>query len=176
MRRLRIMHPHTAIKLYEGIDSEVTAWVLAGVVEVGITSQMHPDLNFRTVYEDDFVIVLPSSHALATKTSIGLKDLDGERMLMSDSNSGIPIEKQLASAASFPEIVCSVRDNTTLISMVREGLGFTVLPELALPVNRDGLHLAHFHPTLRHTIYALTKRQKIFEPAAMTFLGVVQSS
>lgn len=176
MRRLCIMHPHTTIKLYEGVDSEVTAWVLAGVIEVGITSQMHPDLNFRTVYEDDFTIVLPSSHALATKTSIGLKDLDGERMLISGSNCRTLIENQLAAAASSPEIICSVHDNTTLVSMVREGLGLTVLPELALPANRDGLHLVRLHPTLRYTIYALTKRQKIFEPAAMTFLGVVQSS
>ncbi|WP_428487094.1 LysR family transcriptional regulator substrate-binding protein [Rhodopila sp.] len=177
IRRLRILHPDVAIKLYEGTSPEVTAWTLAGVVEVGITSGTHPDLNSRIIYEDDFVVVVPFNHSFATETSIGLKNLDGKRLLVSSDSYDILIKDQLAAAASHPEIVCAVRDNATLISMVREGLGLTVIPELALSAaRRDGVQLIRLHPTLPHTIHALTKRHKTFEPVAMTFLGLVQSS
>lgn len=176
IRGLRIVHPNAAIRLHEGTDGEVTAWVLAGIVEVGIAGRMHPDLNDRIIYEDDFVIVLPTDHALATKASISLEDLDGEHMLMSSSGWGTLIAERLEVVSSHPEIVCFVRDITTLISMVREGLGLAVIPELALPTDRDGVRVIRLYPVLRHRVHALTKRKKVFTQEAMTFLGLVQRS
>jgi len=141
MRRLRAEHPGIVITLYEGTDPEVTAWVLAGVVEIGITSRTHPDLMAKPVYQDDYVVVVPTGHPLAQHGSIGLNELDGERMLLSGGGCETLIEELLKAAASNPDIVCIVRDNATLVSMIREGLGLTIMPELALPVACDGVQL-----------------------------------
>jgi DNA-binding transcriptional LysR family regulator len=68
-------------------------------------------------------VVVSRGHAFAAKTSVALKDLDGQRMLLSGGGCETLIQELLAAASSNPDIVCLVRDNATLISMVSEGWG-----------------------------------------------------
>jgi len=173
MRRLRAEHPGIVITLYEGTDPEVTAWVLAGVVEIGITSRTHPDLMAKPVYQDDYVVVVPTGHPLAQHGSIGLNELDGERMLLSGGGCETLIEELLKAAASNPDIVCIVRDNATLVSMIREGLGLTIMPELALPVACDGVQLIRLRPNLRRTLHVITRPHEALGPVIMAFLDLI---
>ncbi len=175
MRRLRAEHPGIAITLYEGTDPEVTAWVLAGVVEIGITSRTHPDLTAKPVYQDDYVVVVPTGHPLAQHGSIGLNELDGERMLLSGGGCETLIEELLKAAASNPDIVCIVRDNATLVSMIREGLGLTIMPELALPVACDGVQLIRLRPNLRRTLHVITRPHEALGPVIMAFLDLIHA-
>ena len=175
MRRLRAEHPGIVITLYEGTDPEVTAWVLAGVVEIGITSRTHPDLMAKPVYQDDYVVVVPTGHPLAQHGSIGLNELDGERMLLSGGGCETLIEELLKAAASNPDIVCIVRDNATLVSMIREGLGLTIMPELALPVACDGVQLIRLRPNLRRTLHVITRPHEALGPVIMAFLDLIHA-
>ena len=175
MRRLRAEHPGIVITLYEGTDPEVTAWVLAGVVEIGITSRTHPDLMAKPVYQDDYVVVVPTGHPLAQHGSIGLNELDGERMLLSGGGCETLIEELLKAAASNPDIVCIVRDNATLVSMIREGLGLTIMPELALPVACDGVQLIRLRPNLRRTLHVITRPHETLGPVIMAFLDLIHA-
>jgi len=72
LRRLRAGHPGIRVALYEGKDTEIMDWVLAGVVEVGVTSRTHADLVAQAVFEDDYVVVVPDGHALAGQGSVSL--------------------------------------------------------------------------------------------------------
>ncbi|MDB5414904.1 MAG: DNA-binding transcriptional regulator, LysR family [Rubritepida sp.] len=174
LRRLRAEHPAIRVTLYEGTDPEIMGWVLAGVVEVGITSLTHADLVARAVFEDDYVAVIPEGHALAGQASVGLRQLDGQRMLLSAGGCETLIEELLAAAASHPEVVCLVRDNATLVSMVREGLGLTIMPELALPTDRSGLEVLRLRPRLRRTLHLLTKPMDALGPVGAAFAGLAR--
>ena len=55
IRYFYTIHPGVEVRLHKGNTIEVTAWVLAGVVEIGITNWAHPDLNGRIIYKDDFL-------------------------------------------------------------------------------------------------------------------------
>lgn len=172
LRRLRAEHPGIRVTLYEGTDPEIMGWVLAGVVEVGVTSLTHAGLVARSVFEDDYVAVVPDGHFLAGQASVGLRQLNGQRMLLSAGGCETLIEQLLAAAASHPEVVCLVRDNATLVSMVREGLGLTIMPELALPTDRSGLEVMRLRPRLRRTLHLLTKPLDALGPVASAFAGL----
>lgn len=176
LRRLRAGHPGIRVTLYEGRDTEIMDWVLAGVVEVGVTSRTHADLVARAVFEDDYVVVVPDGHALAGQGSICLQQLDGQRMLLSGGGCETLIEELLAAAGSHPEIMCLVRDNATLASMVREGLGLTIMPELALPENQGKLGVLRLRPRLRRTLHLLTRPPDALGPVAMAFADVTQGA
>lgn len=169
LRRLRAGQPGIRVTLYEGRDTEIMDWVLAGVVEVGITSRTHANLAARAVFEDDYVVVVPDGHPLAAQGSVSLQQLHGQRMLLSGGGCETLVEELLAAAASHPEIVCLVRDNATLASMVREGLGLTIMPELALPENQDGLGVLRLRPRLRRTLHLLTRLPDALGPVAVAF-------
>ena len=173
MRQLRALHPGIRIVLYEGTDPEVAGWVEAGAVEIGITSRTEAALTAMPVFEDDYVVVVPEQHELAGRTSVRLKELDGQRMLMSGGGCETLIVELLAAASSNPEIACMVRDNATLVSMVGAGLGLTIMPELAVPVDHSGVVIIRLRPALRRTLHAVTLGLDKISPAANAFLGLV---
>lgn len=176
LRQLRAAHPDISVTLYEGTDPEVTAWIRAGIVEIGFTSRTHAELAALPVFQDDYVVVVPRAHAFAAKTSIGLKDLDGQRMLLSGGGCETLIQELLAAASSNPDIVCLVRDNATLASMVREGLGVTIMPELALPSDRQGFVAIKLRPNMRRTLHAVTRSPDELGPVPQAFLELVERS
>ncbi|MCB1510988.1 MAG: LysR family transcriptional regulator [Hyphomicrobiaceae bacterium] len=174
MRRLRATHPAVNLTLYEGTDPEVTGWVKAGIVDVGFTSRTERGLHQVPVFEDDYVVVLPAGHALASSASLRLKDLDGHRMLMSGGGCETLIEELLAAASSRPDIVCLVRDNAALVSMVAEGLGLTIMPELAVPQHPDNIVLLRLRPNLRRTLHAVTMPATQQRPTVTALLDLVR--
>jgi DNA-binding transcriptional LysR family regulator len=174
IRQLRTEHPRVTVKLFEGTDPEVMDWMLAGVVDVGITSRVHSDLSSLPVYQDDYLIVLPSDHRLAKRPYLGLEALNGERMLLSGGGCETLIEELLAASGSAPDIICLVRDNTTLVSMVRAGVGLTIMPELALMNDRTGIVVVELRPALPRTLYCLTRAPGDHPPILQAFVSHVQ--
>lgn len=158
MRRLRILHPGISLVLYEGTDPEILSWVLSGVAEAGICSRLHPDLTATEIFRDAYVAVVPVGHDLAGAGVISLEALTGQKMLLSGGGCESLIEELLTQAGSTPDIVCMVRDNTTLLSMVREKLGLTIVPELALPTDLDGLVVLRLQQVLPRRLSLLTPR------------------
>lgn len=174
MRRLRSEHPGITVILHEGTDPEVTSWVLSDVAEIGVTSRTHASLSSRAVVQDDYVVVVPDGHAFANRREVALKELDGQRMLLSGGGCETLIQELLALAGSNPEIVCLVRDNATLASMVRGGLGLTIMPELALPADRHGIQVLGLRPNVRRTLHLLTKPRDALGPVALAFADMVE--
>jgi DNA-binding transcriptional LysR family regulator len=175
MRQLQAVHPDVTVTLYEGTDPEVTGWVAAGIVDIGFTSRTQPNLTASPVFEDDYVIVLPATHQLASRVSVSLKELDGQRMLMSGGGCETLIQELLAAASSQPHIICLVRDNAALVSMVGEGLGLTIMPELAVPVDHPNTVVIKLRPNLRRTLHAVTVGRDKLGPVALAFLELVEA-
>ncbi|MGY8663047.1 LysR family transcriptional regulator [Bradyrhizobium sp. UFLA05-109] len=176
LRQLRDAHPDISVTLYEGTDPEVTAWIQAGIVEIGFTSRTHAELAAMPVFRDDYVVVVRQGHAFAAKRSIALKDLDGQRMLLSGGGCETLVQELLAAASSNPEIVCLVRDNATLTSMVSEGLGLTIMPELALPLDRHDFVTIKLRPSMQRTLHAVTRKPDELGPVPLAFLNLIKNA
>ena len=173
LKPFRARYPKVAVTLHEGTDPEVCGWVLAGAVDVGLTSAPHPDLVARTVAEDEYVVVLPAGHPLSSRNEISLDLLDGEKMILSGGGCETMIQDLLEAAGSQPEIAFMVRDNGTLAAMVREGLGLTIMPELALPDDMSALTVRRLSPALPRQIAAVAKTPADLGPAAHAFLSLL---
>ncbi|HEV2672968.1 MAG TPA: LysR family transcriptional regulator [Aliidongia sp.] len=150
-------YPKVTVTLHEGTDGEVRDWVLAGAVDLGITSRSHADLDRQAVAEDEYVVVAAAADPLAARRRIRLAALDGLPMILSGGGCETMIEELLAAADSAPDVRFMVRDNTTLAAMVREGLGFTIMPELALPEDRGGLAILRLDPVLHRTLWCVSR-------------------
>lgn len=58
------------------------------------------------------------------------------------------VKKILKEQQVSQNIQFNVEDNQTIIAMVREGLGITIMPELALPYNLQGSIVKPLFPNL----------------------------
>ena len=61
-----------------------------------------------------------------------------------------------------------------MASMVREGLGLTIMPELALPLDRQGLVAIKLRPNMRRTLHAVTVEPDKLGPIPLAFLKLVE--
>jgi len=176
VRQLRAAHPRVTVTLYEGTDPEVTGWLLAGVVDLGITSRLHPDLTARPIFEDEYLVVLPPDHPFVDRPVLDLAMLTGERMLLSGGGCETLIQELLVAADSRPEIVAMVRDNATLVSMVRAGLGLTIMPELAVASDCAGVVCRGLRPALPRRLHLLSRSDAELGPVAVALLQIIQGA
>ncbi|WP_413990300.1 LysR family transcriptional regulator [Labrys okinawensis] len=172
LKPFRALYPQAGITLHEGTDDEVTAWVLADAVDVGISGQAHPDLDNHIVANDDFVLVLPADHRLAKNASISLEALDGERAIFSGGGDDTQLATALMAAGAKPQVLFLARDNSTIFGMVREGIGLTIMPDLTLPDDTTGLAVRRLTPTLRRDLHASTHKSGL-SPAGKAFMELL---
>lgn len=89
---------------------------------------------------DPFVVALPRGHRLAKKKRVGLQDLEGEEVLLLDEGHCLRTQAlDLCTKAKAREAAFRATSLSTLVQMVSQGEGVTLLPELAVDVeNRRG--------------------------------------
>ncbi len=172
LKPFRALYPQAGITLHEGTDQEVTDWVLANAVDVGISGTAHPDLDNHIVANDDFVLILPAAHRLAKNASIGLEAIDGERAIFSGGGGEEQLDQALAASGAKPQVLFLARDNSTIFGMVREGIGLTIMPELTLPEDITGLAVRRLTPTLRRDLHASTRKAGL-SAAGQAFLELL---
>ena len=63
-----------------------------------------------------------------------------------------------------------MEENQTIIAMVREGLGITIIPELALPYNLEGTIVKPLLPEPFREISMITRSKKQSLPAVKEFI------
>jgi len=126
----------------EGYTATMRRRLRNGELDVIIVSLpfSEPDVVTQPIYDEEFVVLIPSNHRLAKKTRVNSKDLEGENVLM--LGEGHCFRDQILDAC--PNLRSSIEDNKanvrtaaegssleTLRHMVASGLGITVLPQSA---------------------------------------------
>ncbi len=167
---------------YPGVELDVrdidTAAVVRaierGTVEVGIAGQPKVGaVTFKPLFHDGLFLVCPESSPLAKQSgSIRLKDIQEHPFIASGvtAASDIPEIQELNSLAKL-----MVRNNTSLLALVKAGLGATILPDLAVPEDLTGIRrLSLEEGHYRRGVGIIRKTETLLSPAAKGFLIVFE--
>ncbi|WP_126429917.1 LysR family transcriptional regulator [Brevibacillus marinus] len=146
LRRFRDRYPKVELTLFEGSYDEVREWILGGAVDAALLP--HPDEVLESVplLKDELVAVLPSSHPLAGAHELPLSAIASEPFIMPMAGCDLLVGRAFAEQGLKPNIHFEVADNDTIVTMVREGLGVTVVPRLTLPDQLERLHVCSLTP------------------------------
>ncbi len=160
------------INFYEGSYDQITRWVEEGKVDIGFTSLSNPLDHLETIpiLSDRLVLTLPIHHHLAINGQVKVEDLRGEAFIMPKLGCEVGVMKFLKEQEVSPNIQFNVEDNQTIIAMVREGLGITIMPELALPYNLQGTLVKPLFPEPSREISIITRSKKQSLPAVKAFI------
>jgi DNA-binding transcriptional LysR family regulator len=171
LRLFRQRHPKIEIVLVEGSDQEVRAWLEARRVDVGVVTLPTPGVDVTPIAQDEFLVIVPHNHPLASEASLSIKALAQQPFVMCTGGCG-PLIKELYDKAGVKlEIELEVREIAAVVAMVQEGMGITIIPELALPYELpSGVKALHLEPTAwRQLALAVPSRESI-SPVAKMFL------
>lgn len=175
VRAFMAEHPDVAVRLYDDNSQNVQRMVLSGEVDFGLGSPVDADARLRctTVVEDGFGFVCRHDHPLAARRSLPWSALDGQPMI------GTTLHRQILDArvlALLRRQMLYAENVSTLIALLRGGVGVTVLADMSIPPWATDLRIVPLNrPRLRRRISIMQLSGRTPSPVAALVLARLMS-
>ena len=189
IRQFRESYPDVRLDLVEVLSEYQPEKLREGLIHIGISRYIGnfaqpQDLVHQVMFDDPFVVALPSHHNLARKRSISPQDLDGAPFISYPKDPKSPyIQKvlnSLSEAGATPIITYQAIELHTALALVAAGLGVTLVGKsIALNSRNDVtfLPIRGFKPV--STVVAVTRAtesEKITKAFVEILLGETRRS
>lgn len=172
-------YPGVEVVLFEGSDPEVVDWLRSGTVDVAVVNEGMaglPPEQFEVVpmATDMMVALVSARHPLAGRAAITVNDLAAEPFIMSKGGCEPLIHQMFAAASLTPATPFRVQEAATILAMVQEGLGVTIVPELVVPDGYPGVQVLRLEPSTLRKLGLVARRKSAASPAVAAFLRLVR--
>lgn len=134
MPQLRLRLPASSIELVSIITTQQEEKLLKGEIDVGFMRRpiVSNQLNYRVVYREPLVVVMPVDHPLSKELQLKPHHLDGENFISTDpAYSGSlyqTVADYLTESHSTPHIVQAATNILVTMNLVGMGLGISIVP------------------------------------------------
>ncbi|MGE6855911.1 LysR family transcriptional regulator [Bacillus sp. FSL K6-2841] len=174
IHRFTKVYPNIQVELYEGGYEEIEEWIASGTIDVGFLTQ--PSREFETIplFQDELVVLMQEDHRFNTKKVIEVDSFHDEAFIMPKAGCDLLIKKLLKERGVKPHVLFEIGDNNTLISMVQEGLGVTIIPTLILPEQMSDTKVIPLEKSVYREINLAFKSFKAASPSAIRWIEVVK--
>jgi DNA-binding transcriptional LysR family regulator len=172
-------YPKIRIKILDESASSGLESVIRGDADFGInmTIAQHHEVSFTPLIDDPFVVCMPREHPLTQLDEIHWQDLEqyklisvsrtsGNRLLLDNS-----IAKDKVNLNSFYE----VQHLSTSLGLVEMGLGLSVVPKMAMPINPSSalVHKPLAGDQIARTIGLVRRSSSPVSPTAELFIEIL---
>lgn len=171
---LKKRHPHLHLEVSEGTTTSLEARLQNGTLDLALVNKPNysEDFAFRSLFEEEYVLVIPSTHHLAHKKSVRVADLDQMELILPPK--GIPFRDLLDTLARRSKVTLAVVaevDGIRLISsMAFDGYAPAIIPATAVPHYLRGTWMTIPVEDLPNRRIGISKRRRALDSAPMTAL------
>ena len=177
INNFNIEHPNITINLKEGGISDLYNWVSESKVDFAFSSldikDNNRNLEFLPISSDKYVAILPNEYNTENMNNFPISKFNGENFIIPDLSYDNSIFEILKKENSKPIFRFSSQNDYSIISMVENGLGLSILPELAIKREKDRLKYLPLEPIYNRKLGISMKKFKDLSPAAKTFIYFV---
>lgn len=126
-------YPNIEYELLHGDYSEIEAWIAEGRVDCGFL-RLPTKSDFETILlkKDSLLAVIPDHHPLADYDQFPITAFENQSFMMLEKGDNYEITELLDQYHIKPDIRFTTWDDYAVMSMVENGLGISILPELIL--------------------------------------------
>lgn len=148
--KLRETYPRLDVRIRETQTAQLTRELLEGELDLLIVALPveQPDIETIRLFEDRFLLALPASRRIDSRVRATPDILKGDRLLLLEE--GHCLRDQALTFCDLRQVetidTFGASSLTTLVQMVSNGLGLTLLPEICLDVEaeRAALNIMRF--------------------------------
>ncbi|MDU4889175.1 MAG: LysR family transcriptional regulator [Clostridium sp.] len=127
------VYPNIQLQLFVGDYMEINAWLMDGKIDLGILSAPAPkEFEFIPLKNDPIYAVLPEDNPLCNKASVTPSELIKHPYIAPYKGSDEEMLRVLQAENLIPKIKYRVKGDETILAMVSQGLGVSLMPELFL--------------------------------------------
>lgn len=175
LQRFAKLYPGIHVTTLEVTDSEVITLLDAGLVDLGVMLNPEPGRNATVLGLDDWVAVVSQLHPLAQRpagATVTLQELLAQPFVLATGGCTYHA-RSLAAAAGLAlhDVRVEVREFSSAFSLVREGVGVTLVPQMTLPAQRQGLRVMPLSEPLRREFCLVGSHT---QPASATTLALLK--
>ncbi len=176
IRRFSELYPGVEVGLVQARPAELRT----GVVDVALLTswdEAGDDVDLVPLLDEDHRIALPSTHRLAGRTTVPLRELRGETWIEGSHPDCLgPLDVLEKTLGGPPRIGFTCDDWTGKQALVAAGMGVTIISTLAASAVRPDVALRPTSPTLpRRRVFAAALPPAVRTPGATAMLTVLTS-
>jgi DNA-binding transcriptional LysR family regulator len=172
LTRFRTSYPDMEVVLFEGTMQEVSEWIESSIIDVGFVFHSACRIESTLITTDELCVLVPPGHGFHAKTAVTPRELREEGLIMAKAGCA----SQLMEMAGFepsrarPQVRYQASDSATILAMVREGLGITLMPRMMLPKKLEGVIALPLDPPQPLPIGLAVRSQAMASPGAKWFV------
>lgn len=169
-------HPTIEVKLLEGDYDAVEQWISTGLVDFGFVS-LPTSQHFEMIplKKDRMLCILSNEHPLAEQNELSFEMIKEEPLIKSKKGSDNDLKRILKENNVTPNIKFELSDDQAIISMVRNGLGISILPEMVLHRVPTNVRTLKLEGENYRTIGIAATSFKTLAPATKKFIEYLKS-
>lgn len=153
IKSFKTKYPLVGFKLLQGDYATIRDWISDGTADLGfMTPEVAGDMPNTVLGTDEMVLVLPPEHELANKNRISLADIGDEPLIFLDEGKTSEPMSIFTRCGIVPNLQYHVHDDYTIMNMVEQGLGVSILPKLVLTRHGRNIAVRSLDPPIFRTI------------------------
>lgn len=175
-------YPDVDLIVRDDVATRALTALTEGEADFTITASLAIPSGLQTLplIKDPVYVCFPETHPFGSDNEVNWKQLSGESLVLLATTSAMRgmVDGALLEAQVQERRRIEVSQLVTIYGMVSEGIGVTVLPELALPDPRSTRTLSRklVGPSLARTISVSWRRDRSITPAGQAFMSCLDEA
>ncbi len=173
-------YPETIVRVHDNSASEIADCVQSGRAAFGITivTADRWDLDMQPIVKEPFVLLARNGMPMAHLMTITWADIAGLPLVRISAETGnrVLIDDALGNRRNDLLWRYEVQRVSTAVSIVRAGVGYAVVPQLAFDraADPDLVAINLTEPAISRTLGVITRKGLLLEPRAETLLNLIE--
>lgn len=177
LRRFNQLYPGIEVTALEVSDDEVNTLLESGLIDLGVVLNPGPERNATVLGRDNWVAVLPVGHVLSRRSAqetVTLEELAEQPFVLATGGCTVNA-RSLAEEVGLVlrDVRVEVREWSSAFSLVRDGVGVGLVPEMTLPTQRQGLRIMPLSVPIQREFALVGSPARAPSPAANALLQLV---
>ena len=174
IKEFKEQYPSVHFDLKQGEYTNISNWIKEGSVDFGfLNPDAVSDLTALPLRSDEMLAVFHPEHPLASYQEVPLKELLSEPYILLDEGDFSEPMEFFRQNKITPNIQYRVYDDYTIMAMVEEGLGVSILPKLVLSRHHQNISTRAIRPAIVRTIALAYKNKNVLPIASRYFIDFI---
>ena len=132
-------------------------------------------LERNFLIKDEMVMILPPNHPKAKKSKLQLRDFSDEPFIFLDQGKKSEPMEYFSKAGIKANLQYRVYDDYTIMNMVEQGLGVSILPKLVLHKHHQKIEVRALTPPIFREVCLAYKNKDVVSVAGKVFMDFAVS-
>jgi len=177
IKRFVTIFPNVRFHLYQSDISIMRDWLRSGYIDFCFVYQEAiPGFRNIMLAKDSFLAVLPEEHPLAAHPTLSLQTLAEVPLIAAEEGDISTVLSAFQASNLTPCVQYKVHDDNTILAMVEQGLGISILPAMVLDRTNYRFKAVPTVPVITRSIGIASREPDLLPIATQRFLTFLQEN